>query len=280
MVNAIEVENLTKAYGNFILDDVSFALPSGCIMGLIGENGAGKSTIIKLIFNMIKRESGEIRVLGQDNRSGFDTVKQDIGVVLDNDCFPDCVRLKDIDLIMGNIYEGWSSMKFAEYCNSFALPFDKKFKSFSKGMKMKTSIAVALSHGAKLLVLDEATSGLDPIIRDEILDIFNEFTRSEEHSILVSSHILSDLEKICDYILYIHNGKIKFCEEKDRLLEKYMIVHCGGEELKKIPRGRIVGVKSSRYGTDALVSAGELPDGVMVERPCIEDIMLFMSREV
>ena len=213
MVNAIEVENLTKAYGNFILDDVSFALPSGCIMGLIGENGAGKSTIIKLIFNMIKRESGEIRVLGQDNRSGFDTVKQDIGVVLDNDCFPDCVRLKDIDLIMGNIYEGWSSMKFGEYCNSFALPFDKKFKSFSKGMKMKTSIAVALSHGAKLLVLDEATSGLDPIIRDEILDIFNEFTRSEEHSILVSSHILSDLEKICDYILYIHNGNYRSGEK-------------------------------------------------------------------
>lgn len=278
--NAIEITNLTKEYKSFKLDGVDLTLPSGCVMGLIGENGAGKSTIIKLIFNSIKRNSGNIKVLGCDNLDkSFEKVKNDIGVVLDEPCFPDCVRLKDINAMMKNIYKNWSVDEFWSCCDKFKVPRDKRFKGFSKGMKMKTSIAVALSHGAKLLVLDEATSGLDPIIRDEILDIFNDFTRNENHSVLISSHIISDLEKICDYIAFIHQGSIKFCEEKDALLEKYLLIHCSEEDLKKLPHNRIVGRKITKYETEALVTAGELPKGAVSERPSIEDIMLFMSRE-
>lgn len=279
--NAIEITDLTKEYKSFKLDGVNLTLPSGCVMGLIGENGAGKSTIIKLIFNSIKRNSGSIKVLGCDNLDkSFENVKNDIGVVLDEPCFPDCVRLKEINVMMRNIYKNWSDDEFWNCCDKFKLPKDKRFKSFSRGMKMKTSIAVALSHGARLLVLDEATSGLDPIIRDEILDIFNDFTRDENHSVLISSHIISDLEKICDYIAFIHKGKIKFCEEKDALLEKYLLVHCGEDDLKKLPHNRIIGSKTTKYETEALVTVGELPKGVVSERPGIEDIMLFMSREV
>lgn len=279
--NAIEITDLTKEYKSFKLDGVNLTLPSGCVMGLIGENGAGKSTIIKLIFNSIKRNSGSIKVLGCDNLDkSFENVKNDIGVVLDEPCFPDCVRLKEINVMMRNIYKNWSDDEFWNCCDKFTLPKDKRFKSFSRGMKMKTSIAVALSHGARLLVLDEATSGLDPIIRDEILDIFNDFTRDENHSVLISSHIISDLEKICDYIAFIHKGKIKFCEEKDALLEKYLLVHCGEDDLKKLPHNRIIGSKTTKYETEALVTVGELPKGVVSERPGIEDIMLFMSREV
>ncbi len=278
MKNAIEITGLTKKYKSFTLDNISLSLPSGCVMGLIGENGAGKSTIIKLIFNTIKRDSGEIKVLGRDNRDRFEQVKQDVGVVLDEACFPDCVKLRDIDAIMRNIYKSWSKKQFDSYCEKFSLPRDKKFKSFSRGMKMKTSIAVALSHGAKLLVLDEATSGLDPIIRDEILDIFNEFTRDEEHSILVSSHIISDLEKICDYIAFIHKGKLKFCEEKDALLERYWVIHCGEEAFRALPHNRIAGYKKSKYEVEALITDGAMPNGILAERPSIEDIMLFMSR--
>lgn len=279
--NAIEITDLTKEYKSFKLDGVNLTLPSGCVMGLIGENGAGKSTIIKLIFNSIKRNSGSIKVLGCDNLDkSFENVKNDIGVVLDEPCFPDCVRLKEINVMMRNIYKNWSDDEFWNCCDKFNLPKDKRFKSFSRGMKMKTSIAVALSHGARLLVLDEATSGLDPIIRDEILDIFNDFTRDENHSVLISSHIISDLEKICDYIAFIHKGKIKFCEEKDALLEKYLLVHCGEDDLKKLPHNRIIGSKTTKYETEALVTVGELPKGVVSERPGIEDIMLFMSREV
>lgn len=279
MKNAIEITNLSKDYKSFTLDNINLALPSGCVMGLIGENGAGKSTIIKLIFNTIKRKSGEIKVLGVDNRNNFEQVKNDVGVVLDEPCFPECVRLKDINAMMKNIYKNWSSEEFWNYCDKFSLPRDKRFKGFSRGMKMKTSIAVAMSHGAKLLVLDEATSGLDPIIRDEILDIFNEFTRDEEHSILISSHIISDLEKICDYIAFIHKGSLKFCEEKDVLLEEYLLIHCSEEDFKKLPHSRIAGYKKTKYEIEALVKNGSLPAGVISERPSIEDIMLFMSKE-
>lgn len=279
MKNAIEITNLSKRYKSFTLDNINLTLPCGCVMGLIGENGAGKSTIIKLIFNTIKRNSGEIKVLGVDNRSDFEKVKNDVGVVIDEPSFPDCVKLKDINAMMRNIYASWNSEEFWSYCDKFSLPRDRRFKSFSRGMKMKTSIAVAVSHGAKLLVLDEATSGLDPIVRDEILDIFNDFTRDEEHSILISSHIISDLEKICDYIAFIHKGSIKFCQEKDILLEEYLLIHCGEEEFKKLPHNRIVGYKKTKYEIEALVKNGSLPQGVISERPSIEDIMLFMSKE-
>lgn len=276
---AIEINSLSKRYKDFTLDNVSFALPSGCIMGLIGENGAGKSTIIKLIFNSIKRDSGTIKVLGVDNQTKFEPVKNDIGVVIDEPCFPECLNVKNINTLMKNIYQNWNSEEFFDNCKKFGLPLNKKYKSFSKGMKMKTSIAVALSHGAKLLVLDEATSGLDPIVRDEILDIFNDFTRDEDHSVLISSHIISDLEKICDYIAFIHKGKLKFCEEKDAITDMYRLIHCSEEDFRNLPHDRIVGYKKSRYEIEALVKNGALPQGVVAEKPGIEDVMLFMTKE-
>ena len=198
-MNAIEVKNLTKKYTDFTLDNVSFTLPMGCIMGLIGENGAGKSTTIKLLLDAITRDSGEISILGKSNKDNFKATKEDLGVVLDEAHFPESINPKQVNAIMKNTYTNWNENTFFNYMKKFDLPLKKSFKDFSRGMRMKLMIAVALSHDAKLLILDEATSGLDPIVRDEILELFYEFTREEDHSILISSHIVSDLEKLCDY---------------------------------------------------------------------------------
>ena len=221
-MNAIEIKNLTKKFKGFSLDNVSISLPTGCIMGLIGENGAGKTTVIKSVLGLIHPDGGKISIFGKEPTS---EMKNDIGVVLDEIGIPIQFNIKDVDSIMKNIFTKWDSNVFYDYIKKFSLPDKKAFKTFSKGMKMKLGIAIALSHNAKLLILDEPTSGLDPLVRDEIIDIFNDFTRDETHSILISSHIVSDLEKICDYITFIHNGKITLCEEKDILLEKYGFIN-------------------------------------------------------
>ena len=197
-MNALEIRNLTKKYNDFTLDNISFTLPSGCIMGLIGENGAGKSTTINLIMNAITRDEGEIIVLGKNNKDNFNLTKEEIGIVLDETGFPENLSAKQLNNIMKNTYRNWDEEIYSNYIKDFGLPDKKPFKDYSRGMKMKLAIAVALSHHAKLLILDEATSGLDPIVRDEILDIFLDFTRHENHSILISSHIVSDLEKLCE----------------------------------------------------------------------------------
>ena len=221
-INAIEVRGLCRSFQEFALQDVSFDLPKGCILGLIGENGAGKSTTIRLIMNSLTKDKGTVRVLGVDNDApGFCQVKNDLGVVLDEAYFPAVINAAVVDKMMAQTYERWSSQTFRGYIRRLNLPEKQPFKEYSRGMKMKLAIAVALSHDPKLLILDEATSGLDPIVRDEILDIFNDFTRDPDHSILMSSHILSDLEKLCDYVAYIHQGRLLFCEEKDQLLERY-----------------------------------------------------------
>ena len=235
--NAIEMKHVTKKYASFQLEDVSLTLPSGCIMGLVGENGAGKSTTIGLIMGSIRRDAGEIFVLGQDNtKKEFDAVKEDIGVVLDEAYFPEVLNAVNVNQIMKHTYQRWDEKQYFDYIKHFSLEEKKMFKDYSRGMKMKLAIAVALSHKPKLLILDEATSGLDPIIRDEILEIFNEFTREEDHTVLLSSHIISDLEKISDYIAFLHQGKLLFCEEKDRLLEEYGILQVTEEEEKDIPK--------------------------------------------
>ncbi len=277
-MNAIEVRGLTKEYSNFKLDNVSFNLPQGCILGLIGENGAGKSTIIKLIMDAIRRDSGEITVLGKDNKNNFQATKEDIGVALDDAYFPEAFTVKNVNTIMKNTYSNWEEERFFQYINRFSLPLQKPFKEFSRGMKMKLAIAVSLSHKAKLLILDEATSGLDPIVRDEIVDLFHEFTRDECNSILLSSHIVSDLEKLCDYIAFIHNGKLVFYEEKDRLLEKYGILRCSKEDLEIINPSAIVSKRSSGYGIEALVVREEIPTQFSVDYSGVEDIMLFMIK--
>ena len=278
-MNAIEIKGLEKRYEGFRLGSFDLTLPSGCIMGLVGENGAGKSTTIKLIMNAIGRDAGEISVLGVDNRSaGFRDVKEDIGVVLDEAYFPEVMSARNVGKVMALTYKNWDAAAFEGYLKKFSLAPDKIFKDYSRGMRMKLAIAAALSHGAKLLILDEATSGLDPMARDELLDIFNDFTRDENCSILLSSHIVSDLEKICDYIAFLHKGRLVLCEEKDRLLEEYALIRLPEERLRELPEESVISRRASGYGTEALVLRGGIPAAVPTEHTSLEDIILFLAK--
>lgn len=279
-MNAIEMKHVTKSYASFRLNDVSLSLPSGCIMGLVGENGAGKSTTIQLIMNTVQKETGEILVLGKNNTSeDFKQVKEDIGIVLDEAYYPEVLSPANVSRIMRHTYRNWQEDRFYDYLKQFGLPEKKKFKEFSRGMKMKLAIAVALSHQPKLLILDEATSGLDPVIRDEILEIFNDFTRDESHSVLLSSHIISDLEKICDYIAYLHHGSLLFCEEKDVLLEEYGILHTTSSQALHVPQEAILGRREGKYATELFVRRSRISDDFDVEKAGIEDIMLFFAKK-
>lgn len=278
-MNAIEVNNLAKQYPGFSLSDVNFQLPQGSILGLVGENGAGKTTTIKMIMNAIQRDDGIVRVLGVDNQdAAFNEVKHDIGVVLDEAYFPEVMTAKQVGSIMKRTYRNWDDDSYRQSLAKLSLPDNKAFKDFSRGMKMKLGITVALSHNPKLLILDEATSGLDPIVRDEMLDIFNDFTRDETHSILLSSHIVSDLEKICDYIAFIHKGKLVLCEEKDRLLDEYTVVSLSKEEYRLLPRRVVLGYKENEYGVEVLLPRESVPKTARVERTTLENIILFLVR--
>ena len=278
-MNAIEINGLVKKYPGFRLGGLDLALPAGSIMGLVGENGAGKSTTIKLIMNAIKRDAGSVSVLGVDNQSrAFSDIKEDIGVVLDEAYYPEVLNAHNVGRVMANTYRRWEPDTYENYLRQFALPQDKAFRDYSRGMKMKLAIAVALSHQAKLLILDEATSGLDPMVRDEILDIFNEYTRQEDRSILLSSHIVSDLEKICDYIAFLHKGQLLLCEEKDRLLEEYALVRLSRERLADLPEDSVVGVESDPYGVRALVRRDMVPHDLPLEHTNLEDIILFLAK--
>lgn len=277
--NAIELKNVTKEFKGFKLDNISFDLPKGCILGLVGENGAGKSTTINLIMNALKSDSGEISVMGVDNSSeDFAKLKEDIGVVLDEAYFPIVINAEVVNKMMKATYTRWDENVFFDYIHRFDLPLKKQFKEFSRGMKMKLAIAVALSHDPKLLVLDEATSGLDPIVRDEILEIFYDFTRDPEHSVLISSHILSDLEKLCDYVAFIHKGKLLFCEGKDELLEKYGVVKCARSQMADIPPGAVKGKRISEYGAECLVERNLVSSSFNIEKASVEDIILYMVK--
>ena len=278
-MNAIEIKGLTKQYQGFRLGSYDLTLPSGCILGLVGENGAGKSTTIRLIMDAITRDAGTVTVLGVDNQSPeFAAVKEDIGVVLDEAYFPEVLSAANVGKIMACTYRRWDMEKYRGYLSRFDLDDRKLIRDYSRGMRMKLAIAVALSHDPKLLILDEATSGLDPMVRDEILDIFNEFTRDPGHSILLSSHIVSDLEKICDYIAFLHKGKLMLCEEKDQLLEEYALVHLSAERFADLPEDSIVGRKNGRFGVEALVLRSRVPQDLPVEHTNLEDIILFMAK--
>ena len=278
-MNAIEIKGLTKQYQGFRLGSYDLTLPSGCILGLVGENGAGKSTTIRLVMDAITRDAGTVTVLGVDNQSPeFAAVKEDIGVVLDEAYFPEVLSAANVGKIMACTYRRWDMEKYRGYLSRFDLDDRKLIRDYSRGMRMKLAIAVALSHDPKLLILDEATSGLDPMVRDEILDIFNEFTRDPGHSILLSSHIVSDLEKICDYIAFLHKGKLMLCEEKDQLLEEYALVHLSAERFADLPEDSIVGRKNGRFGVEALVLRSRVPQDLPVEHTNLEDIILFMAK--
>lgn len=277
-MNAIEIRNLNKSYKDFKLDNLNLTLPSGCIIGLIGENGAGKSTTIKLLLNTIKRDSGTIRLLGKDNSDNFQLTKEDIGVVLDVVGIPGCLNAGQVNKIMKNTFHNWQEEVFAKHLKTLEIPDNRLFSEFSRGMKMKLGIAIALSHKAKLLILDEPTSGLDPVVRDEVVDIFNDFTREENHSILISSHIVSDLEKLCDYIAFLHKGKLLLCEEKDVLLEQYAIVHGTYDEISLIPTDSIIGKKETPYGIEAIAKRSHIPSGMSVSPISIEELFVFMVK--
>ena len=277
MSNVLEIKNLTKYYDGFTLDNISLALPQGSIMGFIGENGAGKSTTIKLILNVIHRDRGEVKIFGRDNLIYDSELKQSVGVVYDESNFPESMTPKNINVILRRIYRNWDQQAFFQYLDQFALPADKELKTFSRGMKMKLSIAVVLSHQAKLLILDEPTSGLDPVVRDEILDIFLDFIQNEEHSIFLSTHITSDIEKIADYIAFIHQGKIVFVAEKDELLNQYGVLKCGFDDFEKLDRRIVKGFRKNRFGVEALVEKQRFK-GHVIDAATIEDIMLFTLR--
>ena len=278
-MNAIEIRNLSKSYPGFTLNNLNLTLPCGCIMGLIGENGAGKSTTIKLILDMINKDSGTIRILGKDNGDNLRLTKEDIGVVLDEVGFPECLTARQVNSMMKYTYVNWKEDVFRDYLKKMSVPDNKPFKDFSRGMKMKLGIAVALSHDAKLLILDEATSGLDPVVRDEVVEMFGEFTRDESHAVLISSHIVSDLEKICDYIAFLHKGNLMLCEEKDVLLEQYGIIHCTREQLDELNPSAIKGKKETPYGVEAMVHREEIPEGMSISPVNIEELFVFMVKE-
>ena len=279
-MNAIELSHINKSFGDFAIRDLNLTVPSGTICGLVGENGAGKSTTIRLLMGALRPDSGTASVLGTDVSSPeFREVKEDVGVVLDEAYFPESLNAVQVGKIMAATYRRWDQKLYDGYLKRFDLPPSKQFKDFSRGMRMKLAIAVALSHQPKLLVLDEATAGLDPIVRDEVLDIFNEFTREEDHSILISSHILSDLEKLCDYIAFIHKGDLLFCQEKDRLLEEYGIFEDSRENLDCLQPEAIVAREENRYGgVRALVKRELAPAGFHLEKPTVEDIVLFLVK--
>ena len=279
-MNAIELSHINKSFGDFAIRDLNLTVPSGTICGLVGENGAGKSTTIRLLMGALRPDSGTASVLGTDVSSPeFRKVKEDVGVVLDEAYFPESLNAVQVGKIMAATYRRWDQKLYDGYLKRFDLPPSKQFKDFSRGMRMKLAIAVALSHQPKLLVLDEATAGLDPIVRDEVLDIFNEFTREEGHSILISSHILSDLEKLCDYIAFIHQGNLLFCEEKDRLLEEYGIFTDSAEQLECLLPEAIVAREPNGYGgVRALIRRDLAPAGFQLEKPSVEDIVLFLVK--
>ena len=278
-MNALEIRNLTKSYPGFTLDNLNLTLPSGCIMGLIGENGAGKSTTIKLILDMIHKDSGSITILGKDNTDNIELTKEDIGVVMDEVGIPECLTVKQVGNVMKHAFRNWDDTEYTRLIQKLALPDKKQFKEFSRGMKMKLGIAIALSHNAKLLILDEATSGLDPVVRDEVVEMFSDFTRDENHSILISSHIVSDLEKLCDYVAFLHNGKLLLCEEKDQLLAEYGMIHCTSDELQNLPAEAIKYKKENPYGIEAMVLRNAVPAGVNVSPISIEELFVFMVKE-
>ena len=278
MENAIEVKGLSKKYNTFSLHNINLVVPKGYIVGLIGENGAGKSTTIKSILNLIQKDSGTIQIFNQDHAKHEKELKEDIGIVFDESHFPEQLTGKDLNLIMKNIYRNWDTPLYMNYLHQFNIPEKKIIKEFSRGMKTKLSLAVALAHHPKLLILDEPTSGLDPIVRNEILDIFLDFIQDEEHSILMSSHITTDLEKVADYITFLHQGKIIFSAAKDDLLTDYAIIKCNEKDFHLIEPVDIIKYKKSAYQYEVLIKnkkqlTRKYPN-LIIDAASIEDLML------
>ncbi|MCR5119769.1 MAG: ABC transporter ATP-binding protein [Lachnospiraceae bacterium] len=277
--NAIEIKNLTKRYDGFTLDDISFNVPKGSIMGFIGQNGAGKTTTINCLLNLIKRDGGEVRLLGMDIPEKEYEIKKYVSAVFDEMPFNEELNAVILDRILAGVFSQWDHKVFTEYLDRLQLPSKKKFKDFSKGMKMKLQIAAALSHHARLLIMDEATTGLDPVVRSEILDIFLEYLQDEENAILMSSHITSDLEKVADRVSFIDKGKMLLSGVKDEILDDHGIMRIGKKELADIDREDYISARVTDFGADLMVAdraeAARKYAGALIEKTTLEEIMLF-----
>jgi ABC-2 type transport system ATP-binding protein len=284
MEYSFTIKDLVKNYDGFSLKKVSFDLPKGAVMGFIGQNGAGKTTTIKAILNLISRDGGEITVFGLDNIKKEVMIKQDISVVFDEICFHEVLSAYQLNKIFKNIYINWDEQAYFGYLSRFELPLKKKIKEYSRGMKMKLQIAVALSHSAKLLILDEPTAGLDPVVRGEILDAFMEYMQDEERSILISSHLTSDLERIADYITFIDKGEILLSGSKDDILESHIIIKCAKADVSKIENADIVGSRITEFGAEVMArnfkdDRRQHPEGIFAyDKPGLDDIMEFYVR--
>lgn len=283
MKNVMEIKKLKKKYdNNFELGEINLEIPSGYIIGLIGENGAGKTTLIKSILNIINKDSGEIKTFNKDNKKYESYIKEDIGVVLDGMFFPEILTSNDINTIMKDTYKEWDKELFYKYLNDFKIQNNKKIKDLSKGMRKKLEIATALSHNPKLLILDEPTSGLDPVVRDDILDIFLDFIKDEEHTILLSTHITSDLEHIADKIIFLDNGKVILNENKDELLDNYGVLKCEKDSFDKISKDDIISYKKNKYNYEVLIKdknkmKKKYKDSV-IDKITLEELMILVIK--
>ena len=282
MTNCIEIKGLCKSYGDFTLRDVDLTVPGGAIMGLIGENGAGKTTTIKCLLGIARPDRGSITVLGRDMAACGAEIRQDIGVVLDECFYHDTLRPKDLSPILAPIYRGWDRELYRDCLARYGLPENKLIKEFSRGMKMKLSLAAALAHRPRLLVLDEATAGLDPVVREEILEEFLSFICDEEHAILMSSHITGDLEKAADYITYLHRGQVALTGSKDDIRDCYGRVACTAAQLEQLGPGDLLRVRRGAFGCEGLTAnraefQRKYPQ-LLAEPLSLEDIMVFMER--
>jgi len=280
MNNTLEIKNLSKNYGDFQLDDISFSLPTGYIMGIIGPNGAGKTTIIKIIMNLVMKDHGEVKIFGKDHRTHEIEVKKRIGFVYDTPNYYEHLNLKQLKNTISPFYENWDEAAFTDLVDRFNLPLTKNLKKFSKGMAMKSSIAIALSHHADFIIMDEPTSGLDPVVRRELLEFLRELMEDENKSILFSSHITTDIEQVADYITYVHEGKIVFSETKDDIFEQYAIVKGGNDLLNDETSKSFVAIRSSDFGFEALTNnVGTtrklFENNAIYEKASLEDIMFF-----
>ena len=274
----IEMLHITKEFpGIKANDDITLQLRKGEVHALLGENGAGKSTTIKLILDMLQKDGGTVTILGRDNRTDLVHTKEEIGVVLGSDGIPQCLNAVEVGKVMAGIYRNWDAAAYAELCQKFGLPDKKQYKDYSTGMKMKLCIAVALAHHPKLLLLDEATNGLDPVVRDEVTDLLLDFARDENHSILISSHIVSDLEKLCDTIAFLHKGRLLLCEEKDALREEYALWHGTAAQLAALDTP-VYGKRVTPYGAEALVRRDAMPAGAELAPVSIEELFILMVK--
>lgn len=284
MNSILTLKNVNKKYekSNFAIKDISFSVPEGSIVGFIGENGAGKSTTMNCILNVIRRDSGNIEIFGREMTDDDIDIREDIGVVYDSNNFPEHLTAKQLADILGRIYSKWDNSRFEQYLKRFGLSESQKIKTYSRGMSMKLAIAVALSHDSKLLILDEATSGLDPIMRDEILDVLLEFVKEENHSILLSSHITSDLEKIADYIVFIHNGEIILNKTKDELLYEYGVIRCSESDYQNILQEDILSSMKKDYQIDVLIKNRKLMEkkykNLIIDSVSLDEIMLLLVK--